>query len=316
MAERSLRHDPVMLEEVLDLFGGSDGGDYLDLTLGGGGHAQAILEHHPRARLTGVDRDAKTLAATSAKMEQYGQRFRGFHVRFDLVDQVVGGGLEGAFDGILMDLGMSSMQVDDPSRGFGFEADADLDMRMDRSGGETAADLLRRLSEKDLADLLFQFGDERRSRAIARRVVERRRQAPIRRTSELVDLVCRVLGGPRRGRIHPATRTFQALRIAVNDELGCLGRALPKCVGWLRKGGVMAAISFHSGEDRLVKRFFREHHGGSLEVLTRKPLRPSERELDRNRRSRSAKLRAARRRGSAGESPGPAPGSPSWISGS
>jgi 16S rRNA (cytosine1402-N4)-methyltransferase len=248
----------------------------------------------------GIDRDRQAIERVRGEMAEFGERFAAVHARFDLADQAASArGLEpfaASFDGILLDLGTSSLQLDDPERGLSFDRDGPLDMRMDRSVGETAAELLGRLSEQELADLLFRFGDERRSRAIARAIAARRRHAPLRRTSELADLVERAVGGWRGARLHPATRTFQALRIAVNDELGCLERALPKCVEWLAPLGRLAAISFHSGEDRIVKRYLREaQRRGALEVLTRKAVRPGAAELAKNPRARSAKLRAARR---------------------
>jgi 16S rRNA (cytosine1402-N4)-methyltransferase len=188
--------------------------------------------------------------------------------------------------------------LDDPTRGLSFEKDGELDMRMDRGVGETAAELLRRISEQELADVLFRLGDETRSRAIARALVARRRHAPLRRTGELADLVERAVGGRRGARIHPATRTFQALRIAVNDELGCLERVLPKTERWLAPGGRLVVIAFHSGEDRVVKRFLRDAaRRGTFELLTKRVVEPSDAEVAANPRARSAKLRAARRTG-------------------
>jgi 16S rRNA (cytosine1402-N4)-methyltransferase len=288
-------HVPVLIEEVLGLLDLRPGGRALDLTLGGGGHARKILERVTGSRVTGVDQDGATLARTARELAVFGDRIRTVHARFDRADEADATIASGSFDGILLDLGISTLQLDDASRGLSFDADGDLDMRMDRSVGETAAELLRRISEQELADLLFRFGDEKRSRAIARVIVERRRHAPVRRTRELADLVERALGGRRGARIHPATRTFQALRIAVNDEIGALERVLPKAVRWLATNGRIAVISFHSGEDRVVKRFFRERAAsGELEVLTRKIVEPGPAEVEANPRARSAKLRAAR----------------------
>ena len=287
-----------MVEQVLDALALGPGARVLDLTLGGGGHVEAIFEREPSCEVLGVDRDAETLARTSDRLKRYGERFQTVHARYDEWDreapQAVSSGL---WDGILLDLGISSLQLDDPERGFGFDTDALLDMRMDRARGETAADLLRRLSERQIADLLFQYGDERRSRAIARRIVERRRAAPLRRTQELAELVVRVYGGRGRSRIHPATRTFQALRIAVNDEFAALENVLQRIPNWLAPGGRVVVLSFHSGEDRRVKHALLEHQrAGRLQVLTKKPMVPDASEVARNRRSRSAKLRAAERR--------------------
>ncbi|MSR45850.1 MAG: 16S rRNA (cytosine(1402)-N(4))-methyltransferase RsmH [Planctomycetes bacterium] len=295
------RHVPVLAEEVLHFLAPSRGGRYLDLTFGGGGHARKVLELGPRCQLVGVDRDQGTLAEAVRGLAEFAERLSTVHARFDLADvAAAASGIEsfdGTFDGVLLDLGFSSQQLEDPERGLSFERDAALDMRMDRSVGETAAELLGRVSEQELADLLFRFGDERRARAIARALVERRRHAPVRRTLELADLVERVLGGRRGSRTHPATRTFQALRMAVNDEIGCLERVLEKAPRWLAADGRLVVIAFHSGEDRVVKRSLRAAaSSGEIELLTRKVVDPGPPEIAANPRSRSAKLRAARRR--------------------
>ena len=305
------RHIPVLVEEVLAFLDPRAGGRYLDLTLGGGGHARRILERAAESRLVGVDRDPSVISRVADRDEKseegeegtlrsFGGRFAALHARFDVADEAAeAAGLapfDATFDGVLLDLGFSSDQIDDPERGMSFDRDGPLDMRMDRSVGETAGELLARVSEQELADLLFRFGDESRSRAIARAVVERRRHGPLRRTGELADLVERVAGGRRGARLHPATRTFQALRMAVNDELGTLERVLPKCVRWLAPDGRLVVIAFHSGEDRVVKRFLREQARlGALELLTRKVVEPARAESAANPRARSAKLRAARR---------------------
>jgi 16S rRNA (cytosine1402-N4)-methyltransferase len=289
-------HVPVLVEEVVHFLAVRRGGRYLDLTLGGGGHARKILERVPEGQLVGVDRDATTLARTAGELAEFGDRFRAVHARFDRADEADAAIAAGSFDGILLDLGISSQQLDDERRGLSFETDGELDMRMDRSVGETAAGLLVRLSEQELADLLFRFGDEKRARAIARAIVARRRHAPLRRTLELADLVEHAVGGRRGARIHPATRTFQALRMAVNDEIGCLERVLARSLRWLADGGRLVVLTFHSGEDRVVKRFFRqEAAGGALVLLNRKVVVPGTDEVAANPRARSAKLRAARR---------------------
>jgi 16S rRNA (cytosine1402-N4)-methyltransferase len=289
-------HVPVLVGEVLHFLEVRPGGRYLDLTLGGGGHARKILERAADCRLVGVDRDATTLARTAGELADFGDRFRAVQARFDRADEADAAIAPASFDGILLDLGISSLQLDDERRGLSFETDGELDMRMDRSVGETAAGLLDRLSEQELADLLFRFGDERRARAIARAIVARRRHAPLRRTLELAHLVEHAVGGRRGARIHPATRTFQALRMAVNDELGGLERVLAKSSRWLADGGRLVVLTFHSGEDRVVKRFFRKAAAsGELELLNRKVVVPGAGEIAANPRSRSAKLRAARR---------------------
>lgn len=289
-----------MVEELLRFLDLRPGGRYLDLTLGGGGHARKILDRAPTASLVGVDRDASTLAETAAELAGFGERFTALHAPYDRADEAAAAagvaGFDGAFQGALLDLGISSLQLDNAERGLSFERDGSLDMRMDRSVGETAAELLGRVSERELADLLFRFGDETRSRAIARALVERRRHAPVRRTLELADLVERAVGGRRGSRIHPATRTFQALRMAVNDETGGLERVLAKLSSWLAPDGRLVVLSFHSGEDRIVKRSLRAAaESGEYELLTRKPIEPGAVEVEANPRARSAKLRAARR---------------------
>jgi len=296
------RHVPVMVEEVLGFLAPRPGGRYLDLTFGGGGHAREVLAREPRCQVVGVDRDGSTLAAAARELAQFGARLSTVQSRFDQAAVAAAasglGSFDDAFDGVLADLGLSSLQLDDPERGLSFERDAVLDMRMDRGVGETAAGFLGRVSEQELADLLFRLGDESRARAIARAIVERRRHAPVRRTLELADLVVRATGGRLQGRIHPATRTFQALRMAVNDEIGCLERVLSQAPRWLKAGGALVVIAFHSGEDRVVKRSLRAAaDAGVLELVTRKVVEPGAAEVATNPRSRSAKLRAARRVG-------------------
>jgi 16S rRNA (cytosine1402-N4)-methyltransferase len=300
------RHVPVLVEEVLNLLAPRPGGRYLDLTFGGGGHARKVLEREPECRVVGVDRDGSTLQAAARGLAEFGERLSTVHSRFDQAAVAAAaqgiGSIDGAFDGVLADLGLSSLQLDDPERGLSFERDAVLDMRMDRGVGETAAGLLGRISEQELADLLFRLGDEGRARSIARAIVERRRHAPVRRTLELADLVVRATGGRLHGRIHPATRTFQALRMAVNDEIGCLERVLSQAPRWLKAGGTLVVISFHSGEDRVVKRSLRAAADqGLLELVNRKVIEPGAAEVACNPRARSARLRAARRVGGNGE---------------
>lgn len=290
------QHEPVLVEEVLAFLGRLGPRRYLDLTLGGGGHARTILAAFPEAHLIGVDRDGETLQRTAADLgKEFGDRFRALWARFDQADLKDGEIVAEKFDGVLLDLGLSSLQLDDPMRGFGLMQDGPLDLRMDRSGPRTGADLLRELDEKELADLFYRLGDEHRSRAIARAIMERRRVAPITRTRELADLVARVIGRGGRGkRIHPATRVFQALRIQLNDELGCLERVLPMADRWLKPGGRLAVISFHSGEDRRVKRFLRSC--ADLLALCKKPVVPGPEEKARNPRCRSARMRVAEKR--------------------
>lgn len=308
----SFQHHSVLPHEVLEALAPRPGGVYLDGTLGGGGHAGAILAAaQPGGRLIGIDADPAALAAAQARLSADGLPAASFtlhHGRFgDMAAIVHGYGLQ-TVDGILLDLGVSSHQLDTPGRGFSFAADGPLDMRLDPTGGPTAADLVNGLDEAALADLIYRYGEERGSRRIARLIVERRAQTPFTGTAELAALVARAIGRGGRDRIHPATRTFQALRIAVNGELEQLEGALPQAVELLRAGARLAVISFHSLEDRIVKLFFRAEsgYGGSmnertprLSILTRKPLEAGADEVARNPRARSAKLRVAERLASA-----------------
>lgn len=286
------------------------GGIYIDGTLGGGGHASAILAAaQPGGRLLGIDADPAALAAARARFAAAGLPDEAYvfeHGRFaEMADLATKRGIAGV-DGILLDLGVSSHQLDTPERGFSFGSDGPLDMRLDPTRGPTAADLVNGLEERELADLIYRYGEERGSRRIARLIVERRAQRPFSTTSELAALVARAIGRGGRERIHPATRTFQALRIAVNAELDQLEAALPQAVELLRPGGRLAVISFHSLEDRIVKQFFRAEsgYGGSanerpvrLSIVTKKPVEATEAEARDNPRARSAKLRVAERVG-------------------
>jgi 16S rRNA (cytosine1402-N4)-methyltransferase len=296
------KHTPVLLNEVLAGLAPRAGGRYLDGTLGGGGHAAALLEASaPDGRLLGVDADPAALAAAKARLTTYGERAQLAHGNFrDLGQLARAHGFE-RVDGILLDLGVSSHQLDTAERGFSFAAEAPLDMRLDPTGGETAADLVNDTPEGELADLIYRYGEERGSRRVARFIAEARRKRPIETTSELAELVARALGG-RHGKIHPATRTFQALRIAVNRELESLEAVLPQAVELLAEGGRMAVISFHSLEVRIVKLFFRAESGYGdsqqpirLKIITKKPIEANEQEARTNPRSRSAKLRIAER---------------------
>jgi 16S rRNA (cytosine1402-N4)-methyltransferase len=243
----------------------------------------------------GIDRDAEALALARQRLDVFGERVMLLHGRYEYLTELVGAGR--AFDGILFDLGASSLQLDTAARGFSFGREGPLDMRMDRSGGSTAADIAARLSEQELADLIFRFGEERWSRRIARAIVEARQKEPIRSTTALANVVSRAI--PRRywpRHIHPATRTFQALRIVVNDELGRLDRALAQAVDLLHPAGRVAVMSFHSLDDRIVKQEWRNMAAaGTVRILTKRPMRPGEAETTANPRARSAKLRAVER---------------------
>ena len=294
------RHIPVMAEEVLFWLNQESTKLYLDCTVGYSGHAERILEAKGSgSRLIGLDRDAAAISASRERLARFGDRVLLLHGHFvDLKQHLAVSGIR-QVDGILFDLGVSSPQLEDPARGFSFEEDSLLDMRMDQSMSGTAADLINRWPEAQLADTIFQFGGERFSRRIARAIVHMRERHPLTTTKELVSVIeGAVPANYRHGRIHCATRTFQAFRIAVNQELDCLEPALRDAVDALSPGGRLCVISFHSLEDRIVKRTFRALSGKdnpSLIVLTKKPQVPTREELHRNPRSRSAKLRAAQR---------------------
>jgi 16S rRNA (cytosine1402-N4)-methyltransferase len=279
-------HEPVMVGEVLRFLG--ECGTVLDLTLGAGGHAEALLEAGVR-RVIGVDRDPEAIEVAEARLARFGDRFDAVRARFSQLPA------ENRVDGVLLDLGVSSMQLDRAERGFSYRREGPLDMRMEREG-QSAMDLVNSASEEELARILFEYGEERRSRRVAAAIARARARAPITTTDELARVVAGALGA-RRGGPHPARRTFQALRIAVNRELEELAATLPRVAELLAPGGRLVAISYHSLEDRIVKRFL--NGSDDLETLTPKPLTPSARERERNSRSRAAKLRAAQKRGAA-----------------
>jgi 16S rRNA (cytosine1402-N4)-methyltransferase len=266
-------------------------GTVVDMTLGAGGHTEALLRGGAD-RVIGIDRDPDAVALAVERLARFGERFRAVRRTFEAVDDEV---TRGPVDGVLYDLGVSSMQLDRPERGFSYRDDGPLDMRMAGAADAepSAADLVNHLPEAELADLIFEYGGEHRSRRIARAIV---RQRPITTTDQLAGVVVGALGR-RPGGPHPARRTFQALRIAVNREIEELAASLPRAVGLLAPGGRMVVIAYHSLEDRVVKTTFREDD--RLDVLTKKPLRPSAEEVARNPRARSAMLRAAERTGSA-----------------
>ena len=290
-------HLPVLVEEVSFLLRPRRGGWVVDATVGMGGHAEALLEHSAaEVRLLGIDRDPDALATAGARLARFGPRVvlrRGNFRHLEALARSVG---VSEAETVLLDLGVSSYQLESSGRGFSFQTDAPLDMRMDRSQGSTAAELLQRLSEAELAQIIAEYGGEPHARRIARQIVARRKQAPVTTTQELVTLVKAAV--PRRAwprRTHVATRTFQALRIAVNDELRALAEALPQAARLLAPGGRLGVISFHSGEDRTVKRTFRALASGPYVPLTPRPIRPSHDELRANPRARSAKLRILER---------------------
>jgi 16S rRNA (cytosine1402-N4)-methyltransferase len=290
-------HVPVLTADVIGQLQPGRGGVFVDCTVGLGGHSSALLAAGA-GRIIGLDRDVDALDRARTTLAPWLERVELVHADYRSLDSVLERLGVPLVDGTLADLGLSSMQLDAPGRGFSFQRDEPLDMRMDRSGGETAADLLARSSEIELADAIFQLGEERYSRRIARALVDARRQAPIETTGRLAAIVRRAI--PRRGlmRIDPATRTFQAFRIWVNRELEGLERFLQAAARRLRSGGRLVVITFHSLEDRVVKHTFRalaQTEVATLKVLTKKPIVPTEEEVQRNPRARSAKLRAAER---------------------
>jgi 16S rRNA (cytosine1402-N4)-methyltransferase len=289
-------HVPVLTAEALQFLQPARGGLFVDCTVGLGGHTRALLEAGA-ARVIGLDRDLDALAIARETLAPWHDRVELVHADYRALDDVLDRRGISLVDGALADLGVSSLQFDAPGRGFSFQRDEPLDMRMDRSGGDTAADLVARMGEEEIADAIYQYGEERFSRRIARAIAAARREAPIATTGQLAAIVRRVI--PRRGytRIDPATRTFQALRIWVNRELEGLDRFIETAARRLRAGARLVVITFHSLEDRIVKHTLRalERREAAVTVLTKKPVTPLDDEVQRNPRARSAKLRAAER---------------------
>ena len=312
VSRAAFEHCSVMPDEVLHWLSPVTGGIYLDGTLGGAGHARLILEAAADSRLVGLDRDPAALREAEEVLAPYGDRVSLHHATFDQADLVLQQLDIAALDGMLLDLGVSSHQLDTPERGFSFRYDAPLDMRMNPTEGMTAADVINTTEEAELMRIFFQYGEERYSRRIARKIVAQRDESPLTRTSELAELVRQAVpGGHRPSKIHPATRIFQALRIYVNDELGQVERGVAAAISLLKPGGRLVVISFHSLEDRIVKHLFREKAQGCIcpprlpvcqcnnqplvKVLTRKGIKAQAAEVEQNVRSRSAVLRAVER---------------------
>jgi 16S rRNA (cytosine1402-N4)-methyltransferase len=291
-------HVPVLTAEAVGYLRAERGGVFVDCTIGLGGHTRALLEAGA-TRVIGFDRDPDALVLARAALAPWEDRVELVHADYRAIEDVLDRLQLTAVDGTLADLGVSSDQLGSPGRGFSFLRDERLDMRMDRSQGDTAADLLARSTEREIADAIFMFGEERFSRRIARAIVERRREAPIETTGQLAAIVRRVVPRSGHARIDPATRTFQALRIWVNRELEGLDRFLVAAARRLRAGARLVVITFHSLEDRIVKHTLRaleRQSDGVLTVLTKKPIVPGDDEIHRNPRARSAKLRAAERK--------------------
>ncbi len=305
------KHQSVLLDEAVSLLTENGGGRFIDGTLGGGGHTRKLLETLPECEVLGIDCDQTALEAAQENLKSFGGRFHAVKGRFSRLSELARYHGWDEVDGVLLDLGVSSPQIDTPERGFSFRFDAPLDMRMDRQSPITAAVLLNTLGEQELAKVLFEYGEERRSRVIARAVVQRRQTRPWERTGELAELLEKIVGRQFQHGLPPATRTFQALRIAVNRELDELQDALDGAMEITGEGARIVVIAFHSLEDRMVKNFFREAASDcvcppglpicvcgkvpSLRVITRKPVIASEEELRANPRSSCAKLRAAER---------------------
>lgn len=302
-------HRSVLLTEVIQFLDIKEDGLYVDATLGLGGHANEILSAGNRIRLIGIDQDLDAISHARKRMDRFGSRVEIFHCSFSEISAVLKQSKIDSVDGIIADLGVSSIQFDSPGRGFSFRFDAPLDMRMNAdSDDETAAELLKRLSQEEIANLIYQYGEEKFSRRIARRIVEKRDQnEPVETTADLTRLVEKAVKRKRTDKIHPATKTFQALRIAVNRELEILEGFIRDSVDLLKPGGRLAVITFHSLEDRIVKRTLQNLSGKcfcppkfpqcvcgaikTVEILTRKPIVPGKPEQETNPRSRSAKLR-------------------------
>jgi 16S rRNA (cytosine1402-N4)-methyltransferase len=305
-------HAPVMLKEALELLQCKPGGIYVDATVGLGGHALGILERcRPGGLLVGIDRDKESLEKASARLKLFPGSFRLFHDNYKNLPLILNNLAAGSVDGILLDMGVSSYQLLSPERGFSFQLDVMLDMRMDRSQQLTAADLVNSLSESELADIIYRYGEERLSRRIAAAIVQERAKAPITRCVQLAETVSRVFKVRGHQGIHPATRTFQALRIAVNQELEGLEEFFTEACSFLKSGGRIVVIAFHSLEDRIVKRAFRRLSGmcvcdappelctcprqASACLITSRPITPDSAELAANPRARSARLRSLER---------------------
>jgi 16S rRNA (cytosine1402-N4)-methyltransferase len=299
----------VLLAEVLGSLSPRDGETYIDGTFGAGGYTRAILEAAD-CRVLALDRDPSAIAGAKPLTDIFGERLRLSESRFSQLDEVASDQGWAPVDGVVLDIGVSSMQLDQAERGFSFQADGPLDMRMS-SAGRSAADVVNEMREEDLARIIYLYGEERRSRIIAKRIAETRRESPFTTTRQLAEVVSRAVGGRRGDDQHPATRTFQALRIYVNDELGELVHALAAAERCLKPGGRLVVVTFHSLEDRIVKRFLSARSGKqsgvsrhlpeqsiklaapSFEIVNSRPLTPSKEELHVNPRSRSARLRAA-----------------------
>lgn len=309
--DTTFEHKTVLLEEAVSLLSPKSDGVYCDATLGGGGHAERILEASaPGGRLIGIDRDLDAVAAAQKRLARFGARAQIFHGKFSQLDELLERAGVSKLDGLLLDLGVSSHQLDEASRGFSFMNAGPLDMRMDASGGESAKEMLARVSEDELADIIYRFGEERMARKVARSIKQMELQGALETTGDLAVAVKRVVGRKKPGKSDPATKTFQAIRIAVNDEMGELEGILKMLPEPLAVGGCVAVITFHSLEDRMVKQRFAHLVNPCVcpprmpictcpepwaKYTTRRSVRVTNSEMESNRRARSAKVRAIRR---------------------
>ncbi|MBU4478011.1 MAG: 16S rRNA (cytosine(1402)-N(4))-methyltransferase RsmH [Candidatus Omnitrophica bacterium] len=290
------RHTPVMTDEVISYLRLSPGKVIVDCTVGEGGHSEGILRKiTPGGHLIGIDQDDDALSISRLRLSRFEGAFTFFHENFQNIREVLNSVGMDAMDGVIFDLGVSMLQLSSPERGFSFLSDGPLNMRMDKKAQITAFDLVNNLSEEELANLIYTFGQERYSRRIARRIVREREKQVITTTQQLANIVVDAVPVfERYKRIHPATKTFMSLRIAVNRELEVLQIAIKEAIDLLKKGGIICVISFHSLEDRIVKHEFKaQAQAGRLKIVTKKPLIPSEGEKTENKKSRSAKLRVA-----------------------
>ncbi len=306
-------HKPVLLAQTLELLKPQGVEIFVDATLGLGGHTEAILSLSETTKVIGIDQDTEAINLAKERLEKFGDRIEIFHSNFSEIKQVLANAKIEKVDGILADLGVSSLQFDSETRGFSFRFESPLDMRMNAdSNAETAAELLENWSEEEIADIIYKYGEERFSRRIARRIVWKREIGePVRTTKELAETVEKAIGRGKKDKIHPATKTFQALRIAVNGELEILEQFIRDSIDVLKKDGRLVLITFHSLEDRIVKQAMQKMSGKcscpprlpgcacgakkEVEILTKKPVVPDEKELQENPRARSAKLRACRK---------------------
>jgi 16S rRNA (cytosine1402-N4)-methyltransferase len=310
--DTTFQHIPVLLEEVIDLLNPVSGGTYCDATLGGGSHAERILEQSsPDGRLVGIDRDLNAIKAATKRLSKFGNRVSIYHGNFSQLEQLLAKAKIKSLDGLLLDLGVSSHQLDEANRGFSFMKAGPLDMRMDNTCGESAQEMLSRLTEDELADIIYKFGEERLSRRIARSIKKMEAEGTLSSTKDLAFAIRRVAGKPKPGKSDIATKTFQAIRIAVNDEMGELERLLELLPDPIAVGGTVAIITFHSLEDKMVKRRFDELVNPckcppglpicncpkpvASYLSSRRRVKVSKKERESNRRARSAKVRSIRR---------------------